>query len=136
MITACLFHDLGLLVHNWGEDVADRGIDSRHEYRALGWLRPLFSPQVTEPIRLHVEAKRYLCVTDPSYYDSLSSASQQSLELQGGIFSTQAAQEFINLPFAQDAVQLRKWDEQAKVPNLETLTLTHFIPIAAKVITG
>ncbi len=136
MITACLFHDLGHLLHNWGEDVADRGIDSRHEYLALGWLRSLFSPQVTEPIRLHVEAKRYLCATDLSYYDSLSPASQQSLELQGGIFSTKEAKEFINLSFAEDALQLRKWDEQAKVPNLQTPTLTHFMQISAKVATG
>jgi phosphonate degradation associated HDIG domain protein len=131
LITACLLHDVGHLVHNLGEDAAVRGIDDRHEYRAMPLLQTLFSPTVTEPIRLHVEAKRYLCAIDASYWASLSLASQRSLDLQGGIFTAQAADEFIRQPHASEAAQLRLWDDQAKVPSLQTPDLKHFAAIMA-----
>ena len=129
LITACLLHDFGHLVHNLGEDAAVRGLDDRHEYRAIPFLQSLFSPAVTEPIRLHVEAKRYLCAVDPAYWASLSPASKCSLELQGGIFSPTAAAEFIQQPHAKDAVQLRIWDDRAKVAQLKTPPLEHFTPL-------
>ncbi|MFM7437693.1 MAG: HD domain-containing protein, partial [Snowella sp.] len=109
LITACLFHDLGHLVHNLGENAAEKGVDDRHEYRTIPWLKPLFPEAVIEPIRLHVEAKRYLCAVDLDYFDSLSVNSQQSLRLQGGIFSTQEVEVFLTLPYTQEAIQLRKW---------------------------
>lgn len=129
LIAACLLHDLGHLVHNLGEDVADRDMDDRHEYRAMSLLQSFFDLSVTEPIRLHVEAKRYLCAVDLTYWDALSPASKRSLELQGGIFSLEAAEVFIAQSYAEDAVQLRIWDDQAKVPNLQTPDLEHFMPI-------
>jgi phosphonate degradation associated HDIG domain protein len=131
IITACLLHDLGHLIHNLGEQAADEGIDDRHEYRAIPYLRHLFTESVTEPIRLHVDAKRYLCFVDKEYWASLSSASKKSLELQGGIFSSVEAEAFINQPHAQEAVQLRIWDDQAKVPDKMTSNLAHFTPILA-----
>jgi phosphonate degradation associated HDIG domain protein len=129
MITACLLHDFGHLVHNLGEDIAVRGVDDRHEYQAIPFLQKLFSPAVTEPIRLHVEAKRYLCAVDPSYWNSLSSPSKRSLEIQGSIFSQEAADSFINQPYAKDAVQLRVWDDLAKELNLRTPPLEHFTSV-------
>lgn len=126
LITAYLLHDLGHLVHNLGEQAADEGIDDRHEYRAIPFLLQLFGLGVTEPIRLHVDAKRYLCFADKSYWSTLSAASKQSLKLQGGIFSTQEAATFIVQPYAREAVQLRIWDDQAKVVDLETPDLAHF----------
>jgi phosphonate degradation associated HDIG domain protein len=129
LITACLLHDIGHLIHNLGENVAERGIDDRHEYRAIPFLQALFDAAVTEPIRLHVEAKRYLCAINSIYWDGLSDTSKHSLELQGGIFSPGAAQKFIQQPYARDAVQLRIWDDHAKIPQLITPTLEHFVPI-------
>lgn len=129
MITACLLHDLGHLVHNLGEQAADQGIDDRHEYRAIPYLRHLFSENVTEPIRLHVEAKRYLCFANKDYWASLSVASKRSLELQGGIFSAEEAEAFITQPHAQEAVQLRIWDDCAKVLGQVTPDLAHFTQI-------
>lgn len=129
LITACLLHDLGHLLHDLGEDVADRGLDDRHEYRAMPLLQTLFKPSVTEPIRLHVDAKRYLCAVDSTYWEGLSPASKRSLDLQGGVFSTEAAAFFIAQPYAEDAVQLRIWDDRAKVANLSTPDLEHFTPI-------
>jgi predicted HD phosphohydrolase len=45
------------------------------------------------------------------------------------MFSAAAAEEFIRQPYAKDAVQLRIWDDRAKVANLETPPLDHFTPI-------
>ncbi|MCU0568003.1 MAG: HD domain-containing protein [Oculatellaceae cyanobacterium Prado106] len=131
LITACLLHDIGHLIHHLGEDAAVRGIDDRHEYRAMPILKTLFPQAVTEPIRLHVNAKRYLCAIDSSYWDSLSPASKRSLELQGGIFSLEAADQFIRQPHAEAAAQLRVWDDRAKVPNLQTPDLEHFRAIVS-----
>lgn len=125
LIVACLLHDIGHLLHD--DSIADR--DDRHEYRAMTWLQTLFQPSVTEPIRLHVEAKRYLCAVNPAYWKALSPASQHSLELQGGIFTPEAATEFMAQPYAKEAVQLRIWDDRAKVPHLQTPDLRHFVPV-------
>lgn len=130
MITACLLHDLGHLVRDLTENSIE-GIDYRHEVRAMPLLRQLFSQGVTEPIRLHVQAKRYLCFADQNYWAALSDVSKQSLELQGGIFSEAAAAKFIAQSYAKDAVQLRIWDDQAKVINLPTPDLKHFTQIMA-----
>lgn len=129
LIAACLLHDFGHLVHTLGEDAVERGINDRHEEIALPYLRNMFPVAVTEPIRLHVNAKRYLCAIDEEYWDSLSIASKRSLELQGGIFSEAETTTFINQPYAKDAVQLRIWDDLAKDPNLSTPELEHFLPV-------
>ena len=135
LISACLLHDLGHLLHDLGEDVADRGLDDRHEYRAMPLLQTLFQPSVTEPIRLHVDAKRYLCAVDSIYWDTLSPASKRSLELQGSIFSAEAAASFIAQPYAKDAIELRIWDDRAKIPDLQTLDIEHFTPVLVSCLT-
>lgn len=134
LITAALLHDFGHLVHNLGEDAAEKGIDDRHEHRALGYLRQIFSPAVTEPIRMHVNAKRYLCAIDRNYWSSLSPASQTSLELQGGIYLEIEAKEFISQPYAKDAVKLRIWDDLAKVKDFKTPQLDYFLPSMKKLV--
>lgn len=134
LVVACLLHDVGHLIHNLGEDIAAKGLDDRHECRAVLYLAPKFPAAITEPIRLHVDAKRYLCAVNPDYWQSLSFASKRSLELQGGIFSPQEASRFIQRPYAKDAVQLRIWDDQAKVPGQQTLNLNDFQPVLKQVV--
>lgn len=134
LIAASLLHDFGHLVHNLGEDAAEKGIDDRHEHRALAYLNRIFSSAVTEPIRMHVNAKRYLCAVDNNYWDSLSPASKTSLELQGGIYSQSEADEFINQSYAKDAVSLRIWDDLAKVKESKTPGLEYFVPMLGRVI--
>ncbi|NJL11178.1 MAG: HD domain-containing protein [Calothrix sp. SM1_7_51] len=126
MIVACLLHDLGHLIHNLGDDAASQGIDDSHEYRAIPLLSRLFNSAVTEPIRLHVCAKRYLCAVDSEYWAKLSPASLHSLKLQGGIFSLEEANAFIHTPYSEDAVKLRIFDDQAKVVNKKTPDLSYF----------
>ena len=126
LIAAALLHDIGHLVHKLGENPAGRGVDDLHQVGGAKWLRRWFGEAVTEPIRLHVDAKRYLCAVEPGYFRTLSPGSVRSLELQGGRFDEDGAARFIAQPHAPEAVRLRRWDEVAKVPGLATPDLSHF----------
>jgi hypothetical protein len=65
-------------------------------------------------VRLHVAAKRFLCATEPGYIERLSSASQATLSVQGGPMSASEVCAFALLPYARNAVALRRWDEAVK----------------------
>ncbi|HEU5115703.1 MAG TPA: HD domain-containing protein [Isosphaeraceae bacterium] len=136
LIVAALLHDVGHLRHGQGEDVADRGEDAHHESAGADWLAGHFGPEVVEPVRLHVAAKRYLCSVDLAYRNGLSPASLQSLTLQGGAFSDDERREFECHPFARDAVRLRRWDDAAKVPGLDVPPLTHYLPRVGRLRNG
>lgn len=127
-VAAALLHDVGHLLHGLGDDCADHGIDDRHE--ELGWrfLARHFPPAVSEPVRLHVAAKRYLCAAERGYSDSLSGPSIVSLKLQGGPMTAAEASEFERHPHYAAAVALRKRDDEAKVPDLPTPTFAEFRP--------
>jgi phosphonate degradation associated HDIG domain protein len=136
LIASALLHDVGHLLHGLGEDVAGRGIDSRHEEVGAAWLLDRFGPTVAEPVRLHVPAKRYLCATNADYLAGLSPASVSSLRLQGGPFTSAEVVAFRALPHAERAVALRRWDDHAKVPGLRTPDLAHFRPVLEAARTG
>jgi phosphonate degradation associated HDIG domain protein len=127
LVTAALLHDLGHLLHDLGDTPTLHGMDDIHQYRALPFLRGLFGHAVLDPIKLHVDAKRYLCAIRPGYFADLSDDSKRSLGLQGGIFNEGQAEAFMTQPGAADAVRLRIWDEQAKVAGLPTPPLAHFL---------
>jgi phosphonate degradation associated HDIG domain protein len=126
LITAALLHDIGHMVHDLGDNPAETGIDDRHEELGYQWLVRWFGPEVTEPVRLHVAAKRYLCATEQTYFAKLSPDSVRSLELQGGPMSADEVAAFRALPHYEAAVRLRRWDEAAKVKGLETPGFQHF----------
>jgi gamma-butyrobetaine dioxygenase len=128
LIVAALLHDIGHLLQKAGVDAAARGIDDRHEAIGAGWLARRFGPAVAEPVRLHVDAKRWLCAVEPAYFGTLSPASVRSLELQGGPMSPGEAAAFAERPHFTAAVRLRRWDEEAKVPGLPTPGFGHFRP--------
>jgi phosphonate degradation associated HDIG domain protein len=128
LVLAALLHDVGHLLHHEGEDIADQGIDTRHEELANQLLSDHLPASVIEPIRLHVAAKRYLCFTDPSYLAALSPSSVLSLRLQGGPMSGGEAEAFLALPFAREAVTLRHWDDEAKIPNLAVPAIQTYLP--------
>ena len=125
-IAAALLHDLGHLLHGHGEHCAVHGIDDRHEELAVRFLARGFGPAVTEPIRLHVAAKRYLTATRPGYLQNLSPASVKSLELQGGPMTPAEARDFERNPHATMAVTIREYDDAAKVVGLVTPDFSHF----------
>jgi phosphonate degradation associated HDIG domain protein len=126
LVAAALLHDVGHLLHEEGEQPALRGIDDQHEAIGADYLLPVFGPAVAEPVRLHVPAKRYLCATDGGYFARLSPGSVRSLALQGGPFTSEEVAEFQALPFAEDAIRIRRWDEAAKVPRIPTRDLEHY----------
>ncbi len=119
LVVAALLHDVGHLLHDLGDDAADRGIDDRHERSGAAWLAKTFGPEVAEPARLHVDAKRYLCAVEPSYLEGLSPGSKLSLALQGGPMTPEEVEHFESNPHHLDAVRLRRWDDQAKIPGLK-----------------
>jgi phosphonate degradation associated HDIG domain protein len=128
LIAAALLHDVGHLLHDLPEDCARAGVDDAHEILGGRWIAQHFGPDVAEPIRLHVSAKRFLCATDPTYLGLLSGASLRSLRLQGRPFTPDEAAQFLRDPHAEAAVALRRFDEQAKAPGLPTPDLEHFRP--------
>ena len=126
MIAAALLHDYGHLVHDLGESIAEQGVDANHETVGANALEKWFPTSVTEPIRWHVAAKRYLCATELGYFDQLSPASVLSLQLQGGPMNPEELVEFSARPFAEEAVRLRRYDDQAKRPGATAPELTHY----------
>lgn len=128
MIVAALLHDIGHLLHDMPEDIADQGIDSQHESLASAWLSQYFPMSVSEPVRLHVAAKRFLCATVPGYFADLSEASVQSLQLQGGQMSSAESDAFRTEAFMGAALRLRRWDDLAKVVGQKTPGFDHFRP--------
>jgi len=126
LITAAMLHDIGHLLQKVGQDAALRGIDDKHQDIAGGWLKHRFTDRVVNAVRLHVEAKRYLCATRPDYFATLSVASVRSLALQGGPMNEAEVSIFEGHAHWQDAVRLREWDDRGKVNGLETPDWDHF----------
>jgi phosphonate degradation associated HDIG domain protein len=126
VITAALLHDVGHLLHNCGEDIADRGVDAQHETLGHRWLAARFGPHIAETVRLHVDAKRYLTAVEADYAETLSPASRQSLQLQGGPMTEAEQAVFCANPASADALTLRRWDDAAKDPLLEVPPLSSY----------
>jgi gamma-butyrobetaine dioxygenase len=122
LVAAALLHDIGhLLGENEDED--------RHGQAGANWLSRWFGDAVTEPVRLHVPAKRYLCAADAGYFGLLSAESVRTLSLQGGLMTTAEVAAFEALPFSRDAVSVRRWDDQAKDTMVTPPRFAHFAPL-------
>ncbi len=126
LVAAAYLHDIGHLLHDLPQDIADSGVDTQHEATGSAWLSQYFGLELTEPVRMHVAAKRYLAATEPSYFDLLSDASKLSLRLQGGPMSAEQVQAFEAEPFFDDAILLRRWDEEGKVVGYRGPAPAHF----------
>ena len=131
LVAAALLHDIGHLIQRPPEEAGAEAVDDLHEAKGADFLAQWFPQAVTEPIRLHVPAKRYLCAAEAGYFERLSQGSVRSLALQGGPFGEAQARAFIARPFAEDAVRLRRWDEAAKDPDARVPDLEAFRPILA-----
>jgi gamma-butyrobetaine dioxygenase len=128
LVVASLLHDVGHF------EAIGRG-DHRHEDSGADWLAQWFPAGVSEPVRLHVTAKRYLCAVEPGYHGRLSQASIHPLRLQGGPLTQTEAEAFTKLPYALDAVAVRRWDEAAKDPTVTTLPFEHFRSLLEQIAT-
>jgi [1-hydroxy-2-(trimethylamino)ethyl]phosphonate dioxygenase len=129
LIVAALLHDIGHMLHGLDEGIAGRGQDGMHEELAATYLSRWFQMEVTMPIRLHVPAKRFLCRRDREYLKQLSPSSIESLALQGGPMNDEQAAAFLQNPFAEAAVALRRWDDEAKIPGLRVPDAAYYLPI-------
>jgi [1-hydroxy-2-(trimethylamino)ethyl]phosphonate dioxygenase len=133
LVIAALLHDIGHLLEEVPELLEDWTADAHHEEIGARWLAGRFGAPISEPVRLHVPAKRYLCATDPRYLGQLSSASVHTLALQGGPMSEREVAQFESERFAADAIRLRHWDDQGKVAGLKTAGLADFAPSIERV---
>ena len=133
LIVAALLHDIGHMIDDRDEALAASGVDAQHELGGARLLTRWFAAATTEPVRLHVQAKAYLCYADPDYFGGLSPVSKRSLRLQGGIMSEGQAKVFMTAPFSADAVRLRRWDDLAKIPGRITPPLERFLRMCAEV---
>lgn len=132
---AALFHDVGhLLVEDAGA-MSRAGRDDRHERSGAALLARWFGPEISEPVRLHVDAKRWLA-RDPAYVATLSEESVRSLALQGGPFDDEDAAAFLATPYARDALRLRRWDDLAKDPDARPPGLASWVPRARALALG
>ena len=93
-IAAALLHDIGHLLYE-DKDPIHKGKDGHHENLGANYLAKYFGEEVVNPIRAHVDSKRYLSAVEDGYYDLLSEASKASLAVQGGPFSKAEAEKFI-----------------------------------------
>jgi len=126
LVAAALLHDIGRLIV---VDPDTDDVDDVHELRALPLLAEGFGASVVEPVRLHVQAKRYLAAADAAYADALSPASLHSLAQQGGPMSSDEMRSFEELPFAHQAIALRRWDDLAKQPGKTTPPLAYYLSV-------
>lgn len=118
LVIAALLHDIGHFLGSHPIEALENGIDNTHEEIGARYLEPCFPATVTEPIRLHVAAKRYLCATDDTYLNHLSAASVNSLRVQGGPMNPAEIREFEASPHHQEAVKLRLYDDDGKIAGL------------------
>ena len=126
IVAAALLHDIGHLIATVPDDLADWTVDARHEATGARWLGEWFGPDVADPVRLHVRAKRYLCTTDPTYFSQLSPASVVTLKLQGGLLSADEVASFEAEEGYRDAVVVRRCDDRGKVAGLATRPLEEY----------
>jgi phosphonate degradation associated HDIG domain protein len=131
LIVAALLHDIGHLLADVPDDISDWRTDARHEELGGRWLAQRFSADVSEPVRLHVPAKRYLCATDAQYFAKLSPASVHTLKLQGGPMAPSEIALFEAEPHSRQAIRVRHWDDQGKIAGLTTPDLASYRALIA-----
>ena len=126
LVVAALLHDIGHLLEDIPADIEHWVSDARHEEVGAAWLSRYFGAEVSDPVRLHVPAKRYLCAIDPSYLARLSPASVHTLGLQGGIMTPAEVAAFEREPWFEQAVRVRRWDDRGKIDGARIPQLREF----------
>lgn len=136
LVAAALLHDIGHYTNEFPDDALAQGIDNHHDEAGAAVLAPFFPTIVTDCVRHHVAAKRYLCATDPDYFARLSPASVHTLNLQRGPMSAAEVEEFGKNPNLEGIVQVRIWDDEGKDPDRTTPPFAHYAPMLQRVVDG
>lgn len=126
LVVAAVVHDVGHFSGAVSGTELMAGTDNHHDESAAAWLSQWFGPEITEPVRMHVDAKRYLCATEPEYYEQLSEASKYTMSVQGGVMDADEVREFAKSPYLESAVALRRFDDLGKDPEVGDLGLADF----------
>jgi len=134
LVAAALLHDVGHFTHEFETNAAEHGVDTVHEEAGARIIDRFFPKLVTDCVRYHVAAKRYLCATDPDYFAKLSDASVHSLKLQGGPMSAAEVEAFAKHPHLDPILNVRLWDDVGKDPNHTAPPFSHFAPILDRVV--
>ena len=134
LVAGALLHDIGHYTNEFREDALERGTDNLHEEAGARVLAPFFPSVVTDCIRWHVAAKRYLCATDPNYFSQLSPASVNTLKLQGGPMNEEEVAVFADQPNLDAILQVRVWDDLGKVRGAVTPPFRHYAPLLQRVV--
>lgn len=134
VVVAALLHDIGHYTGEFGDDYIDIGVDNLHELAGEKILAKWFPPEVTEPVRWHVDAKRYLCAVEPDYFATLSDASVRTLELQGGPMNAEEMEKFAANPWLDIILRVRRYDDGGKIPGRKTPELAHYLEMVQEVL--
>ena len=134
IVVAALLHDIGHFTSEFGMFTMDDTSDRFHEDAGAAILDGFFPPLVTDCVRHHVAAKRYLCATDPEYFAKLSEASVHSLSLQGGPMDAEEVAIFAQNPHLEEILLVRHLDDAGKEPDMVTPGFAHFAPMVQAVV--
>lgn len=134
IVTAALLHDIGHFTSEFGMFSMADTEDRYHEEAGASVLAGFFPSVVTDCVRHHVAAKRYLCAVDADYYSKLSEASVHSLNLQGGPMNPGEIEEFERNPNLGDIVKVRHFDDAGKLPDMEVPGFAHYAPMVQRVV--
>ena len=128
LVIAALLHDVGHFLQPTDDSFGYH----KHDRSGGEWLAKRFPPEVSEPVRLHVQAKRYLCAVEKDYFAKLSPASVHTLSHQGGPMSADEARTFSASLHHKSAVRLRRWDDSGKVAGIFVRNLSFYQPMMTR----
>ncbi len=134
IIVSALLHDIGHFTSEFGTFSMDDVKDKFHEDAGAEVLKPFFPTLVTDCVRYHVAAKRYLCAAKPSYFKRLSEASIHSLNLQGGPMDADEVAEFEKNPNLKEIVKVRYYDEAGKRADLQIKPFSYYAPMVQRIV--
>lgn len=134
IIVGALLHDIGHFTSEFGTFSMDDTEDRHHEDAGAEVLEQFFPSVITDCVRYHVAAKRYLCATKPEYFNRLSEASVHSLNLQGGPMSAEEAAAFETNPNLPQIIAVRYLDEAGKRADMQTPDFWHFAPMVQRMV--
>lgn len=134
IIVGALLHDIGHFTSEFGTYHPDDTEDRHHEDAGEAVLAPFFPPVITDCVKYHVAAKRYLCATKPEYFKRLSPASVHTLELQGGPMDAAEVAEFEQNPNLKEIIAVRYLDEAGKRDDMDTPDFDHFAPMVQRMV--
>lgn len=134
IVVSALLHDIGHFTSEFGTFSMDDTEDKLHEEAGAKVLEQFFPTLVTDCVRHHVAAKRYLCATRPEYFNRLSEASIHSLNLQGGAMSDGEVSDFEKQPNLAEIIKVRHYDDAGKRADLKTQPYTYYAPMVQRVV--